>query len=238
MDDKTALHTAARRYCEDRYSDWAGAYNQLEARENLIENKLKPGWDYSEEEYGIFPRYRIDKAIRIEVERLALELTNSLEELRSQLICACDIAEARLRSELNNTIAREALREEAEDYKAYIQVLSERDLASIVPLPFRRVISAEESKKLWNELKTAWDIGDGYWFPLREDPTPPNVLAFHVDYFKAINGFAAYAMPSVGVASHGSLNFMNLVRTNLTMRSNSRFLRPDIAAVERSIVWL
>jgi len=147
MDDRTALHTAARRYCEDRYSDWAQTYNELEARENVqIENKFKPGWDYSEEAYGVFPRYRMDKAIRIEVERLAPESSNSLEELRSRLISACEIAEARLRSELNNTIAREALREEAEDYKAYIRILSERDLANVVPLPFRRVLTDKEAK--------------------------------------------------------------------------------------------
>ncbi len=189
MDDRTALHTAARRCCEDRYSDWAQTYNELETRENVrIENKFKPGWDYSEEAYGVFPRYRVDKAIRIEVERLTPEASNSLEELRSDLIRACDIAEARLHSELNNTIAWEALREEAEDYKAYIGVLNERDLASIVPLPFRRVISAKENEKLWNELKIAWDIGEGYWFPLREGPIPSNVIAFHVDYFEKMNG--------------------------------------------------
>ena len=88
----------------------------------------------------------MDKAIRIEVERLAPESSNSLEELRSRLISACEIAEARLRSELNNTIAREALREEAEDYKAYIRILSERDLANVVPLPFRRVLTDKEAK--------------------------------------------------------------------------------------------
>ena len=68
--------------------------------------------------------------------------------------------------------------------------MSARDLTSVVPLPFRRVISAEQSKKLWNELKIVWDIRGGYWFLLRKNPTPPNVLAFHVDYYKAINGFA------------------------------------------------
>ncbi len=189
MDDRTALHTAARRYCEDRYSDWAQTYNELEAREKVqIENKFKPGWDYSEEAYGVFPRYRIDKAIRIEVERLAPESSNSLKELRSHLISACDIAEARLRAELNNAIARKALREEAEDYKAYIRVLRESDLISIAPLPFRRVMSSEESKKLWNQLKITWDIGDGYWFPLKEGPIPPNMMAFHVDYFEKMNG--------------------------------------------------
>lgn len=191
MDDKTALHTAARRYCEDRYSNWAQTYNELEARESVqIENKFKPGWDYSEEAYGVFPRYRIDKAIRIEVERLAPESSNSLEELRFRLISACDIAEGRLRTELKNEIARKALQEESEDYKTYIRILSTGDLRSVAPLPFRRVLTDKERKELWSQLKMTWDIGEGYWFPLREGHTPPNVLAFHVDYFKAINGFA------------------------------------------------
>jgi hypothetical protein len=191
MDHRTALHTAARRYCEDRYSDWAQTYNELEARKKVqIENKFKPGWDYSEEAYGVFPRYRIDRAIRIEVERLVPESSNSLEELRSLLIGACDIAEGRLRTELKNEIARKALREESEDYKTYIRILSEGDLLSVAPLPFRRVLADKECKELWSQLKMTWDIGEGYWFPLREGQTPPNVLAFHVDYFKAINGLA------------------------------------------------
>ena len=189
MDDRTALHTAARRYCEDRYSDWAEAYSKLEGRKNArIEKKSELGWDYSEEAYSIFPRYRIDKGIRAEVERLVPQSSRNLEELRSHLIRACDIAEARLHAELDSTIARKALREECEDFKAYIRVLSKPDLANIAPLPFRRVLTEEESKKLWNRLKEAWAIGEGYWFPLRESPAPPNVLAFHVDYFEKMKG--------------------------------------------------
>jgi len=189
MDNRNALHTAARRFCEDRYSDWTQAYSELEARENIrIEKKFELGWDYSKEAYGVFPRYRIDKAIRIEVERLDPLSNSSLEELRLQLISASDIAEARLRAEINNTIAVKALREEAEDYKTYIRAFSERDLVSVVPLPFRRVISAEESKKLRNQLKTIWDIGESYWFPLREGEIPPGVITFHVEYYEKMNG--------------------------------------------------
>ena len=136
MDDRIALHTAARRYCEDRYSEWAEAYNKLEEKENArIEKKFELGWDYSEEAYSIFPRYRIDKGIRIEVERLVPQSSRNLEDLRSQLIRACDIAEARLHAELANTIARKALREECEDFRAYIRALSKTDLVSIAPLP-------------------------------------------------------------------------------------------------------
>ena len=164
-------------------------YEQLEIKENVrIENKFTPGWDYSKEAYSVFPRYRIDKAIRIEVERLSPQSSKSLEEFRSQLIRACDIAEGRLRAELNNPIAQKALQDEAEDYKAYIRVLSENDLASIASLPFRRVLTGEESKKLWDQLKEAWDIGEGYWFPLKDGPIPPNIVAFHVDYYEKMNG--------------------------------------------------
>lgn len=189
MNDKIALHTAARRFCEERYSDWAQTYSDLQSRENVhVRNESKPGWDYSEKEYETFPRYRIDKAIRIEVERLEPESTNSLDELRLQLISASGIAEARLRTELNNATALKALSEEAEDYRTYIRALRERDLASILPLPFRRVISLAESKRLWTQLKIVWDIGEGYWFPLREGPIPPNVMAFHVEYYEKMNG--------------------------------------------------
>jgi hypothetical protein len=182
MDNRNALHTAARRFCEDRYSDWTQVYSDLEARENIrIENKLKPDWDYSDEAYGIFPRYRLDKAVRIEVERLEPDSSGTLEELRLQLLSVSDIAEERLRAELNNPIALKGLRDEAEDHKTYIRGLSETDLASIAPLPFRRVISADESKQLRNQLKLAWGIGENYWFPLREGPLPPSVLAFHVE---------------------------------------------------------
>lgn len=189
MDAKTALHTAARRYCEERFSSWAETYNQLEAREDVKESKLRPGWDYTEEEYGIFPRYRLDKAIQIEVERLVPQSSKSLEELRSLLISACDVAEVRLHAEMKNATANKALREEADDYRAYIRVLRESDLANVGRLPHRRVLTREESKELWGQLKRTWDIGEGYWFPLREGPIPPQILAFHLDYFKKINGF-------------------------------------------------
>jgi len=191
MDDRIALHTAARRYCEDRFSEWTQTYADLQAKENFqTDNLFKPGWDYSQEAYGIFPRYRFDKATKIEVERVVPHSSKTLEELRSQLITASDIVETRLHAELNNEIARKALREESEDYRTYIRILSEGDLPSIAPLPFRRVLADKESKELWNQLKMTWDIGGGYWFPLREGTAPPNVLAFHVDYFKAVNSFA------------------------------------------------
>jgi hypothetical protein len=189
MNNKTALHTAARAYCQDRFREWMETYKDLQIKEKWqVENLFKPGWDYSAEAYRIFPRYRINAAIQIEVERLTPNSSSTFEELRCQLVRACDVAKARLDAELNNSNAREALGEEADDYRAYIQVLVEADLTDVLPLPFKRVITEEESKKLWKQLKAAWDIGGGPWFPLKEGQVPPHLITFHCDYFGAMSG--------------------------------------------------
>jgi hypothetical protein len=98
------------------------------------------------------------------------------------------VAETRLRGELKNPVAGKALREEAEDYKAYLEVLRANDLGDVEALPFRRVINESESKRLWNQLREVWGIDGQYWFPLKQSPIPPNVVAFHTDYFQKMEG--------------------------------------------------
>lgn len=189
MDNTTALHTAARRYCQQRFSDWCQIYKELQEREKTqVEDMFKPGWRYSEEARRTFPRYRLDAAIQVEVERLTPDCETNLEQLRTRLGRACGVAQMRLQEELTNSHEREAIHEEAEDFRAYISVLNADDLRSIEPLPYRRVINDAESKRLWGQLKHVWAIGSGHWYPLKEGPVPPNVIAFHQDYFERIDG--------------------------------------------------
>ena len=191
MDQSNALHTATRRFCQERFSYWIQIYEELQRKENWQVQKLfEPGWDYSDEAYRTFPRYRIDKAIQVEVERLMVDSDTGVEELRERLMKACDVAEARLHAELKQPIARRALQDEGEDFRAYIQVLRAQDLANVEPLPFRRVLDDWESKSLWNQLKEVWGIDGSNWFPLRKGPVPQGVMAFHTDYFEAMNGAA------------------------------------------------
>jgi hypothetical protein len=64
MDNTTALHTAARRYCQQRFSDWCQTYKELQDREETqVAHMFKPGWRYSDEACRTFPRYRLDAAI-------------------------------------------------------------------------------------------------------------------------------------------------------------------------------
>ena len=52
-------------------SDWSQNYKDLQAKEKWqIEDSFTLGWQYSEDACRIFPRYRVDAAIQVEVERL------------------------------------------------------------------------------------------------------------------------------------------------------------------------
>jgi hypothetical protein len=191
MDEAKALHTAARRYCQDRFAEWAGAYEDLQRKENWrVQNLFQPGWDYSDEAYRTFPRYRVAKNTQIEIERVHADSGMSFAEMRKCLIAASNKAQSALQTELTNKLALNAIREEAEDFRVYVETLTPEDLVQVEALPYRRVLSKEECERLWAELRKIWSIGDGYWFPLKEGPVPSNVLAFHTDYFESINGQA------------------------------------------------
>jgi hypothetical protein len=189
MDEKTALQTAARRYCQARFSEWVETYKQLQQKEGWqVEKLFQPGWSYSNEAYKTFPRYRIANDTLVEIERLVADSSASLNELKASLIEAAAKAQAKLELQLTNRLAQEALREETEDFRIYIETLMRNDLVSVEPLPRRRVLNAEESREIWQDLKRTWHIEEGYWFPLRNGPIPPHVLAFHTDYLQNIDG--------------------------------------------------
>ncbi len=190
MDQVTALHTAARRYCESAFSKWTETYFKLLALGKVeVCNPERPGWTYSDEAYRTFPRYKISEAIQVEVERIIPSSVETLEEICEILLRAAQIAEQRLKAQLNNLIALKALMAEANDYRAHIRALMDTDLSAIEPLPYRRVLSTVESEHLWELLRTRWAVGDDhYWFPLRKGDPPPDVVAFHEDFFQERHG--------------------------------------------------
>lgn len=189
MDDTKALHTVVRRYCQERFSQWVELYADLQRKEKWHVQKLfEPGWDYSDEAWRIFPRYRLAKNTLIEIERLDIDSSLSLGEMRNSIISAAGQAQVALQNELTNNLAQKAIREEAEDFKVYVENLTTADVAGVEPLPYRRVLIKQESEQLWSRLRGVWRIESHYWFPLQEGVTPNNVLAFHTDYFRSIDG--------------------------------------------------
>ncbi len=81
MDLPLALHTAARTFCANQHSHWSGQYMPL------VKSGQEPAEkEYSKAAYSLFPKYRLDEAMGIEVERIAGDQLRSLEEARKLLL--------------------------------------------------------------------------------------------------------------------------------------------------------
>jgi hypothetical protein len=147
-----ALHTAARRYCENRAA--------------------------------LAPSAVLD-AIRWEVEAFTPADFSSLAEAREVLVSAGETAESVLTRPPLDESVRNSMDVERALFAEYVRDLSEDELAPIEPLPFRRTLTAEESRRLWSELEARWGV-EWYWYPLDRTDTeepPPNAVALNDDEF-------------------------------------------------------
>jgi hypothetical protein len=189
MDKLTALHTAARSHCQEESSKWTRRYSTLMAAGKVqVPRQGSISWDYTEEAYQVFPRYRIAEAIQVEVERIIPLETKSVENLHALLLKAAQTAQDKLSADLKNPFAQAALAQQADEYRKFLRGLTEADLDGVQPLPYRRVLSAQESERIWAGFKDRWDIGGNYWFPLRKGNPPSDVMPFHKEFFHEMKG--------------------------------------------------
>jgi len=183
MDLPLALHTAARAFCANQHSRWAGEYMPLvESGEDRL------GADYSKAAYGLFPRYRLDQAVEIKVERITGQRFHSLDQARKLLLEAGSRALSSLLQEFQRSPeACIALTEEWKAFEIYIGSLDADHLARIEPLPYRRVLAKPESEHLRQELSARWGV-QGYWYPLSKCDPHTNVVAFHQELWERRDG--------------------------------------------------
>ena len=158
-----ALHTAARRYCNERYEHWAVRYSEL-ARDG----RDRDGYNYTPEALRIFPRYNVLNAIRIELERLNPADLENLDDVRNYIILAGQATDDDFTRKPLGQIDADAMADERESFCSFVSGLSEADLQSVEPLPYQRVLSSSESKAVWTGLRERWQVTDGYWYPLQE----------------------------------------------------------------------
>jgi hypothetical protein len=183
MDLPVALHTAVRKFCASQHSRWSGEYMPL-----VEAGKDRLGEDYSKAAYGLFPRYRLDEAIEIEIERFTGQEFRSLEEARKLLLESGSRALSSLLHEFQRSPeACVALTDEWKSFEAYVSSLDAIQLARIEPLPYRRVLAQSESAQLREELSARWGA-KGYWYPLSKCDPPTNVVAFHQELWQQRDG--------------------------------------------------
>ena len=175
MDDKVAVHTLARRYCQEHFSEWCKRYAELYT-----------GGDYSPEAYNTFPRYLFLQDTLRAVEILRPELILSVELLVQLMTDAARTAGRDQSDSLKNPIARDAISDESAKFIRYIRSLTKKEFDSAIPLPWRRTLTTVESSRIWSELKTRWGIGEDYWYPISSLDLPADIVAFHTDYFDEI----------------------------------------------------
>ncbi len=154
----------------------------------LESGKDRLGNDYSEAAYGLFPRYRLDEAIEIEIERFTGQRFLSLEETRKLLLESGSRALSSLLQEFQRSPeACAALTNEWKAFNAYLGSLDAVKLALIEPLPYRRVLAQLESEQLRQELSARWGA-KGYWYPLSKCDPQTNVVAFHQELWERRDG--------------------------------------------------
>ena len=179
MELSLSLHTAARRFCADQHYCWSIEYSRL------VENR--GGMGYTPAAYRLFPRYRLDEAIQMRVEKITGENLFSVEETRVLILEAGHQAFTSLIQEFDNPDALIALDEEWNAFEKYISSLGAPELQLIEPLPSRRVLTESERKELRQMLAVRWDV-KGYWYPLSQLDSRMNVIAFHAELWELRHG--------------------------------------------------
>jgi len=159
------LHTAARRYCLERYDFWCNRYSEIVRQSG---DRESDGYHYTAEALATFPRYNVLKAIRIDLERLTPDKLGDFESAKALLILAGLTAGDDFTRPTADQVEYPVSIEEREAFCRYISGLSLSDLRAVEALPFRRVLTADESKNLRSLMYHRWQIVDGYWYPLAE----------------------------------------------------------------------
>ena len=157
------LHTAARRYCSEHFQLWAERYQRLSDA-----GQGRQGYGYTTEAYRTFPRYQVLEAIRTDIERLSGSDLRDLGEARELFALAGLTAENEFTS-FDKPEAQAAVHEEREAFAAFVRGVHTDILGAVDPLPYTRVLPAEESEQVWGSVERAWGLEPGrYWYPLAE----------------------------------------------------------------------
>lgn len=135
------LHVAARRRCMERHAEWSAIYQAM--------SEAGAGYNptsrtYSLRARAVFPRYLQLHAMQVELERLEPDALGSLAEARTALIAACERARIANPAVEDDPIAIPAFEEERALLVEFLATVDDDLLWRVRPLPYRRVLAADE----------------------------------------------------------------------------------------------
>lgn len=179
MNAALAMHTAARQYCRERHAYWCDQYANLT---RTLRDRETDGSHYTPAALATFPRYNVLGAICVELERIDPAKLADLDNTRALLVQAGKTANDAFTQKPICKIDAKAIAEEREAFCRFVEGLNLTALSSVQELPYRRVLTDEESTSIWSRLRARWRISNEYWYPLRECELS-DVLAFKTSAF-------------------------------------------------------
>lgn len=182
MDAIEVLHNAARRFCGEQYEEWVRRYAELSAGRGEGMTLRAGTMDYSDEAWGLFPRYNVWDAIRSDVERFVPADFRSLDELRAMLEAAGETARNSF-TDFKHPIAVRAGAEERARFVDFARTADVAGLAGLPRLPFRRVLGQAEHGELHAAFVRRW----GRWYGGEVDGpgVRPEAVTIHVEAMEA-----------------------------------------------------
>jgi hypothetical protein len=186
MDSIAIIHNAARHYCINGIAKWRERFSVLcSTGRNKVTNS-DGSWAYTDEAYGIFPRYEILKAILAEIESFSPTDFKSAGETTTLLSAAADTAESDFTS-FKETLAIAAANEERRNFQKYVNSLELDKCANLPLLPFRRSLTTQQHKQLHAALISIW----GTWYGGCTDlKSAPNNITLHTEAMETPDSYS------------------------------------------------
>ncbi|GAA5201686.1 hypothetical protein GCM10023322_82190 [Rugosimonospora acidiphila] len=169
--DSATLHWATRRYLTTRYEELQREYSQLPNG-----GRQADGYRYSTEAKQIFPRYNIVDAMLVEVERLDPDRLPGVSGVASMMLAAAESADSPFTRPPDDETQARAMADERRLFAAQVERWRTQPDFQTEPVPYRRVLTPEESSDWRTSLTRRWGVRDGWWYPLLSGSVPPDVL--------------------------------------------------------------
>lgn len=172
------LLSAARRYCVEQFDLCTEKYDlALRACESPEENVF-----YGERQSGTLPRCDILETIQAELERMTGQDLGTAEEAREAVALAGLIAEDQFLKYVW-PVATKAREEELQLFFDFVFTVSENELYATPLLPYRRVLSREETDRLTSQVSLSWPISDYHYWDMFGEKEHDRIKGFDDVYF-------------------------------------------------------
>ncbi|MFC4042959.1 hypothetical protein ACFO1B_31410 [Dactylosporangium siamense] len=162
--DPTTLHWASRRYLMTRYDELSREYGRLPDDARRTDGKR------------IFPRYNVVDAMLVEVERLDPDRLPGVDVVAGMMLAAAERARSPFTEPPHGEVEAQVMADERRLFAVQVRHWTEQPDLRVDAVPYRRVLTPEESSAWRTSSQRRWGARDGCWHPMLGSSVPRDVL--------------------------------------------------------------